>query len=70
VRNIAIDGSDQTIVRTIISMANNLGLDIIAEGVETEEQQQILFGKGCNHYQGYLYGKPVPIKQFDGLLGL
>ncbi|MDO8464873.1 MAG: EAL domain-containing protein [Gallionella sp.] len=68
VRDLASDSSDKAIVRTIISMANSLNLDIIAEGVETEAQQQLLLGKGCTHYQGYLFSKPVPIEQFEALL--
>lgn len=57
-----------TIVRTIIAMAHSLKLDVIAEGVETEAQQEILSFYGCQHYQGYLFGKPVPIAQFEALL--
>ncbi len=68
VRDIAEDSSDKAIVRTIIAMANSLNLDVIAEGVETEVQQQILFHKGCFHYQGYLFGKPVPLEQFELLV--
>ncbi|NDU91865.1 MAG: EAL domain-containing protein, partial [Ferrovum sp.] len=45
-----------------------LNLDVIAEGVETEEQLQILLNKGCTHYQGYLFGKPMPIDQFEVLM--
>jgi diguanylate cyclase (GGDEF)-like protein/PAS domain S-box-containing protein len=68
VRDIAVDSSDREIVRTIIAMAQSLNLNVIAEGVETEAQRQLLLGKGCTHYQGYLFGKPVPIDQFDALL--
>jgi len=68
VRDLASDSSDKAIVRTIIAMATSLNLDIIAEGVETEVQQQLLLGKGCTHYQGYLFSKPVPIEQFEALL--
>jgi diguanylate cyclase (GGDEF)-like protein len=68
VRDIATDSSDRAIVRTIIAMAQILNLDVIAEGVETEEQRQLLMGNGCTHYQGYLFGKPVPIEQFEALL--
>jgi diguanylate cyclase (GGDEF)-like protein/PAS domain S-box-containing protein len=68
VRDIANDHSDKAIVRTIIAMAHSLNLDVIAEGVETEAQRQPLQNKGCLHYQGYLFGKPVPIEQFESLL--
>ena len=68
VRDLASDSSDKAIVRTIIAMAASLDLGIIAEGVETEVQQQLLLGKGCDHYQGYLFSKPVPIEQFEALL--
>lgn len=68
VRDIAIDISDQAIVRTIIAMAQTLNLTVIAEGVETEEQRQFLMDNGCTHFQGYLFGKPMPIEQFEMLL--
>jgi EAL domain-containing protein (putative c-di-GMP-specific phosphodiesterase class I) len=65
VRDISTDSSDKTIVSTIIAMARSLNLDVIAEGVELEEQRQFLLECGCTHYQGYLFGKPVPIEQFE-----
>jgi diguanylate cyclase (GGDEF)-like protein len=68
VRDLATDSSDKAIVRTIIAMAQSLNLDVIAEGVETEEQRQLLVDKGCTYFQGYLFGKPVPIEQFEALL--
>ena len=68
VRDIVIDSSDKAIVSTIIAMAQSLDMDVIAEGVETEEQRQFLLDEGCTHYQGYLFGKPVPIEQFEALL--
>jgi EAL domain-containing protein (putative c-di-GMP-specific phosphodiesterase class I) len=68
VRDIAIDSGDRAIVQTIIAMAHSLNLDVIAEGVETEDQRQFLLNKGCTHYQGYLFSKPVPIEQFEALL--
>lgn len=68
VRDIALDSSDKAIVRTIIVMAHTLNLDVIAEGVETEEQKSLLMESGCKFYQGYLFSKPVAIAQFETLL--
>ncbi len=68
VQDLATDQSDKAIVRTILAMANSLSLDIIAEGVEHEEQRQLLLRKGCANYQGYLLGRPMPIDQFEQLL--
>jgi diguanylate cyclase (GGDEF)-like protein/PAS domain S-box-containing protein len=65
VRDIVIDSSDQAIVRTVIAMAQTLNLDVIAEGVETEVQREILANCNCNSYQGFLFGKAIPIEQFD-----
>ena len=68
VRNLVTDNSDKAIVRTIIAMAQSLGITVIAEGVETEEQRQLLLKDCCTHYQGFLFSKPVPITQFEALL--
>ncbi|MFZ4537758.1 putative bifunctional diguanylate cyclase/phosphodiesterase [Propionivibrio sp.] len=68
VRDISVDSSDQVIVRTIIAMAQSMNLSIIAEGVETEQQQQMLANSDCANYQGYLFGRPVPIEAFEALL--
>jgi EAL domain-containing protein (putative c-di-GMP-specific phosphodiesterase class I) len=68
VRDIVNDSSDRSIVRTIIAMAKSLGFEVIAEGVETEEQQNILLNKGCKRFQGYLFGRPVPIDEFEAIL--
>lgn len=68
VRDIVIDHSDRALVSTIITMAHSLDLQVIAEGVETEEQLQFLKRNGCNHYQGYYFSKPLPIEQFDALV--
>ena len=67
VRNIGIKSSDGVIVQTIIGMANNLGLEVIAEGVETVAQQAFLALHGCTLYQGYLFGKPTPLADFETL---
>jgi EAL domain-containing protein (putative c-di-GMP-specific phosphodiesterase class I) len=50
-------------------MAHGMNLDVIAEGVETEEQRQLLLNMDCLHFQGYLFSKPVAIEQFETLLG-
>jgi diguanylate cyclase (GGDEF)-like protein/PAS domain S-box-containing protein len=58
VRDIATDPSDAVIVQTVINMGKTLGLDVIAEGVENENQLWLLRQYGCNAYQGYLFGRP------------
>jgi EAL domain-containing protein (putative c-di-GMP-specific phosphodiesterase class I) len=68
VRDIVTDSSDKVIVCTIVVMAKILGIRVIAEGVETAEQYQLLLESGCTEYQGYLFGKPMPIEQFEALL--
>lgn len=65
VRDIPTDKSDKAIVRTIIAMARSMDLEVIAEGVETDEQLNLLINFGCKHFQGYYFGKPVPIELFD-----
>ncbi len=64
VRHIGTKTSDATIIQTIIGMAENLGMEVIAEGVETKEQRDFLEANGCHMYQGYLFGKPVPLDEF------
>lgn len=70
VRNIGIKPADTVIVQTIIGMANNLGMNIIAEGVETEEQRAFLKLHGCHIYQGNLIGKAMPLEEFERSLGI
>lgn len=53
------------IVETIISMALHLGLDVIAEGVETKEQLAFLIEKGCRHFQGYYFSRPLASEDFE-----
>jgi len=65
VRDITEDKNDETIVQAIVKMAHTLSLEVVAEGVETNEQYQILKHQGCENFQGYLFGKPVPISEFE-----
>ncbi|MFK7964168.1 MAG: putative bifunctional diguanylate cyclase/phosphodiesterase [Burkholderiaceae bacterium] len=64
-RDILTDPNDAVIVKTIIGMAKNLGLELIVEGVETSEQQALLTQWGCKGFQGFLHGKPVPVSDFE-----
>ena len=68
VRDIATDPNDAAIVQTIIAMTKALSLNVIAEGVETEQQLEFLDQHGCRAFQGYLFSKPVPIEQFEAML--
>jgi len=65
VRDLAYDPNDAIMVKTIIDLANNFRINVIAEGVETELELEILKDYGCRLYQGYLFGKPVPIEQLQ-----
>lgn len=65
VRDVLVDPNDASIVKTIISLAQNLGLGVIAEGVETEAQRAFLAHSGCHAYQGYLFSKPLPLVGFE-----
>lgn len=65
VRDITIDPNDAIIVCTIIAMAKNMNLNVLAEGVETKEQKDFLELNGCPMFQGYYFGHPVPIGEFE-----
>jgi EAL domain-containing protein (putative c-di-GMP-specific phosphodiesterase class I) len=68
VHNIDAKHTDSVIVQTIIGMGNILGLEVIAEGVETEVQRQFLIRAGCTRYQGYLFSSPVTPEEFENVL--
>ncbi|MGR9013619.1 MAG: EAL domain-containing protein, partial [Gammaproteobacteria bacterium] len=68
VRDIATDPNDAIIVHTIIAMSNDLGMEVIAEGVETEAQRAFLELHDCQAFQGFLFGQPVPLSEFEALL--
>lgn len=69
VRDMAGNVIDKSIVCTIIAMAKTMGLNVIAEGVETLEHQLLLIEEGCTNFQGYFFGKPVSINEFAAALG-
>ncbi len=62
------DGDDVALVEAIILMSHSLKLQVVAEGVETEAQQQFLRERGCDLYQGYYYAKPLPLEQLKAYL--
>ncbi|MDQ7016528.1 MAG: EAL domain-containing protein, partial [Gammaproteobacteria bacterium] len=68
IKNLPDDSEDQTLVRAILAMAKSLGLKVVAEGVETSGQQQMLQQLQCEYVQGYLFSKPLPADQFERLL--
>jgi EAL domain-containing protein (putative c-di-GMP-specific phosphodiesterase class I) len=65
VREMATTASDAAIAQTVVTLGRTLGLDVIAEGVETPEQRQFLARLGCHAYQGYLFSRPLPIAEFE-----
>jgi diguanylate cyclase (GGDEF)-like protein len=68
VRDVTVDPNDAAIASTIVALAHHMGLDVIAEGVETAAQADFLMSIGCCAFQGYLYGKPVPVAEFEQML--
>ncbi len=65
VRDVLTDPNDASIARTIIALAQNLGLGVIAEGVETDAQREFLAHSGCHAFQGYLFSRPIPLEEFE-----
>ncbi|TPQ28657.1 EAL domain-containing protein [Methylomonas koyamae] len=67
VRNMVAESSDMALCEAIVVMAHKLGIKVVAEGIETAEQYQLLRRIGCDYGQGYLISKPVPAEQFERL---
>lgn len=65
VHDLTTNANDASIVRTVIALGQGLGLEVIAEGVETLEQKNFLEVNGCHLFQGYLFSKPVPLAEFE-----
>jgi EAL domain-containing protein (putative c-di-GMP-specific phosphodiesterase class I) len=68
VRDITTDADDATLTRAIISMAKYLNMQVVAEGVETREQWDLLAAEGCDQIQGYFVAKPMPAAEFARML--
>jgi len=69
VRDIVTHPNDAAIAKTIVALGQNLGMTVIAEGVETIGQRNVLAGLGCKNYQGFFFSRPVALADFDALLG-
>jgi EAL domain-containing protein (putative c-di-GMP-specific phosphodiesterase class I) len=65
VRDILVDPNDAAIAKMVLALAKSMGLAVIAEGVETQAQREYLHRIGCRSYQGYLYGHPMAIADFE-----
>lgn len=68
VRGLNAESSDRALCEAIIVMAHKLGMKVIAEGIETEDQRDILMEAGCDYGQGYLFSRPLPTEEFEKLL--
>lgn len=65
VRDILVNANDAAIAKMVVTLAENMGLEVIAEGVEEEAQRGFLANHGCHRYQGYLFSRPLPVETFE-----
>jgi diguanylate cyclase (GGDEF)-like protein/PAS domain S-box-containing protein len=68
VRDVLTNPNDAALARIIISLTDSLGVSVVAEGVETEGQYRFLVEQGCERFQGYLFGKPMPLADFQAAI--
>ena len=68
VRNLASDSNDKVLCEAIITMAHQLGMKVIAEGIETQQQCDLLKGAGCDYGQGYLFSRPLTVEAFEAVM--
>ena len=68
VMDLVTDSNDESIIRAIVAMSKGLGLHTVAEGVETDQQKELLSSIGCDLMQGYLYSRPVPAEEAESYL--
>jgi diguanylate cyclase (GGDEF)-like protein/PAS domain S-box-containing protein len=70
VQNVLTNDNDAAITRTIVALGQSLGLEVLAEGVETLEQKEFLIQIGCHAFQGYFFSKPLPLSAFESFVTL
>ena len=68
VRDLLTDPTSKAIAQTVISLGQAIGMSVIAEGVETEAHREFLSSIGCEAFQGYLWSRPLPVKEFEDFL--
>ena len=68
ITDVARGGRDGALAAAVITLGSELGLQVVAEGVETQEQSAFLIGRGCVLQQGYLFSRPVPLAAFERML--